>query len=65
MLNAINLCVGAYDGNTSRFTGKLFDFQFWNVELSSTNAGNLADGKQISVNGSVTTPAFASFCDVS
>jgi hypothetical protein len=61
ILNAIPLVIGGYDGGTSRFTGSIFDFQFWNLELSSTDAGNLADGKQISKNGSVTTPAFSNF----
>lgn len=59
ILNAIPLVIGAYDGGTSRFTGRMFDFNFYNTELSSANAGLLADGKQISLNGSVTTPAFS------
>ena len=61
MANAIPLVIGGYDGGTVRFTGQLFDLQWWNVELSATNASNLADGKQISYNASVTTPSFASF----
>lgn len=44
-----------------RFEGRLFDIQFWNLELSSTDAANLADGKQISKNGAVTTPAFSNY----
>jgi len=61
MANAIPLVIGGYDGGTVRYTGRLFDFQFWNLELSSTDAGNLGDGKQISKNGAVTTPAFSNF----
>ena len=64
ILNAIPLVIGGYDGGTVRFTGRLFDLQFWNVELDSTDASNLADGKQISYNASVTTPAFSNFCVV-
>jgi len=64
ILNAIPLVIGAYDGGTGRFTGFMFDLQFWNLELSSTNASDLADGKQISKNGAVTTPAFSNFCVV-
>jgi len=64
ILNAIPLVIGAYDGGTGRLTGRMADLQFWILELSSTNANDLADGKQISKNGAVTVPALAGFFDV-
>lgn len=61
MANAIPLVIGGYDGGTVRFTGQLFDLQWWNVELDATDATDLSNGKQISYNASVTTPSFSSF----
>lgn len=64
ILNAIPLVIGAYDGGTGRLTGQISDMQWWNLELSSSDATRLASGKQISKNGAVTVPAFNGFFDV-
>ena len=61
ILNNIPLVIGAYDGGTGRLTGLMSDFQFWNVELSSTNANDLAKGRQISYDATNTQPIFSGF----